>query len=227
MNRRLEIIQSDPEVPAGVFADLLAGWQVPFRIHRADLAESLPEDPAAVVVLGGRMGICDEALHPFLVPLKAKVKRLACTETPLLGLCLGGQLLADAIGGVVSSDRCGEKGLVEVRLNDSGPADPLFAGLGKSFQAFQWHNDSFTVPLGAEHLASSVACPGQAFRYKKAWGLQFHPEVDAATVATWSKDCPESEKLVSEFSLAMQAHYQLAKVMLGNFLAIAGWSVSR
>ena len=140
MNRRLDIVQCDPEVPAGAFADLLAEWQIPFCLHRPDLGEPLPDTADAVIVLGGRMGVHDEALHPFLGSLKAQLKRLLCAETPSLGLCLGGQLLADVLGGVVSSNRCSEKGLVEISLNASGTADPLFAGAGRSFQAFQWHN---------------------------------------------------------------------------------------
>ncbi len=106
------------------------------------------------------------------------MSRLLATGTPLLGICLGGQLLAEVAGGAVSSNRCGEKGLVEIELTAGGRADPLLAGIDDRFQAFQWHNDSFAVPPPAQHLARSVACPGQAFRLGNAWGVQFHPEVD-------------------------------------------------
>jgi GMP synthase-like glutamine amidotransferase len=219
MDRPVDIIQSDPEVPVGVFAALLSEWQVPFRILRLDLGDVLPKSSTAVIVLGGRMGVHDEALHPFLHPLKAFMRQMLASGTPLMGICLGGQLLADVAGGVVSSNHCGEKGLVEVTLTGAGAADPLFAGVDGCFAAFQWHSDSFTVPPGAVHLASSAACPGQAFRLGNAWGVQFHPEVDQAIVTAWSEKAPDGARMAAEFAVA---HRELARKLLNNFLTIAG-----
>jgi GMP synthase-like glutamine amidotransferase len=222
MLKPVHIVQGDPEVPAGVFADLLNEWQVPFRILRPDLGETLAEDSAAVIVLGGRMGAHDEAQHPFLGSVKEFMGRILAKGTPLFGICLGGQLLADVAGGVVSSNRCGEKGLVDVTLSAAGAADPLFAGIDQRFLAFQWHNDSFTIPPGAVHLADSAACPGQAFRTGNAWGVQFHPEVDSTIVAAWCGHSPAQQALVAEFAVAELAHRELARQLLGNFLTIAG-----
>ncbi len=222
MMKQVEIIQSDPKVPAGVFAELLADWQVPFRILRPDLDEALPVNADAVIVLGGVMGVHDEARYPFLREVKSFMGRMLAEERPLFGICLGGQLLADVAGGVVSSNHNGEKGLVDVDLTAVGAGDPLFTGIGQRFQAFQWHNDSFTIPLGALHLAASSACPGQAFRLGNAWGVQFHPEVDGAIVATWSERTPDRERLTVEFTVAEAVHRSLARRLLANFLAIAG-----
>lgn len=222
MDQPIDIIQSDPEVPTGVFEDLLSEWQVPFRILRPDLGAALPVASAAVVVLGGRMGVHDETPHPFLRPLKEFMRQMLASRTPLLGICLGGQLLADLAGGVVSSNRCGEKGLVEVTLTAAGAADPLFAGIGPTFRAFQWHNDSFTIPPQAAYLASSGNCPGQAFRIGNAWGVQFHPEVSGAIVAAWSRRTPNEALLISDFAAAEAEHQALARQLLGNFLEIAG-----
>jgi GMP synthase-like glutamine amidotransferase len=154
--------------------------------------------------------------------VKEFVSRMLAAGTPLLGICLGGQLLADVAGGVVSSNCCGEKGLVDVNLTVTGAADPLFAGIDRRFRAFQWHNDSFTIPPGATHLATSAACPGQAFRLGNAWGVQFHPEVDSDIVAAWSGRTPDRERLTAEFAGAGPAHRQLARQLLVNFLTIAG-----
>lgn len=155
-------------------------------------------------------------------PLKEFLRRMLANRTPLLGICLGGQLLADVAGGVVSSNRCGEKGLVEVALTEAGIADPLFAGFRRCFRAFQWHNDSFTVPPQATSLASSGTCPGQAFRIGNAWGVQFHPEVDGSIVAAWSESVSAEDPLLAEFLAAEHEHRVLARQLLGNFLKLAG-----
>lgn len=225
MTGQIDIIQSDPEVPAGVFADLLDEWQVPFQLLRPDRGEALPAEADAVIVLGGRMGVHDDAEHPCLRPVKAYLRRLLANGTPLLGICLGGQLLADAAGGLVSSNRCGEKGLVEVGLTVAARTDPLFAGIEPMFAAFQWHNDSFTVPPQGVHLAASAACPGQAFRSGNAWGLQFHPEVSLAIVAAWSGRTADGERLAAAFAAAEAKHRALARRLLANFLTIAGFPV--
>ena len=221
MPKVVAIIQVDPEVPAGVFGELLTEWQVPARILRPDCGEALPVGADAVIMLGGVMGVHDEASHPFLRLVKDFISRMLTAGTPLLGICLGGQLLADVAGGVVSSNRCGEKGLVDVSLTAAGAADPLFAGINRRFPAFQWHNDSFTIPAAAVHLATSATCPGQAFRLGKAWGVQFHPEVDRDIVAAWSGRTTDRERLTAEFAGAEPAHRLLARQLLGNFLTIA------
>ena len=218
----VDIIQNDPEAPVGVFEALLAEWEVPFRLVRADLGEELPVAKNALIILGGAMGVHDEADHPFLIKVKERMRRALDAAVPLFGICLGGQLLAEVAGGMVSSNRGGEKGLVEVTLTAAGADDHLFAGVAKSFQAFQWHNDSFTVPPSAVRLAGSAACPAQAFRIGNAWGVQFHPEVDDSIVAVWSRRDESRLRLTSEFAAGEQAHRQLARLLLGNFLAQVG-----
>jgi GMP synthase (glutamine-hydrolysing) len=218
----VDIIQNDPTVPLGVFGELLAEWQVPVRIHRADAGAALPANPAAVIVLGGTMGVHDAARLTFLSPLKASLARVVAAGTPLLGICLGAQLLADVTGGVVSSNCCGEQGLVDIELTPAGLDDPLFAGVGQRFQAFQWHNDSFTIPPGALHLATSPGCSGQGFRVGNAWGLQFHPEVDRQVVAGWSRHSPARAELLAAFAAAEAEHLRLARQLLANFLRVVG-----
>jgi len=217
----VDIIQCDPEVPIGVFGELLAEWRLPFRIVRLYVGDALPVGADAVIVLGGTMGVHDEALHPLLRPLKEFLARRLIAGTPLLGVCLGGQLLASLAGGVVSSNCRREQGLVEVSLSVSGLSDPLFSDIGQRFQAFQWHNDSFTIPSVALHLASSIACPGQAFRAGNAWGLQFHPEVDRDLVAAWSGKTATHTTLTAEFATVETTHRAMARQLLANFLTIA------
>jgi GMP synthase-like glutamine amidotransferase len=223
MHGFVDIIQNDPEVPAGVFAELLREWRVPFRVFRADLGEALPVVTEALIVLGGTMGVHDEARHPFLNAVKVAMRRALADGTPLFGICLGGQLLADLAGGVVTSGGCGEKGVVTVSLTAAGTNDPLFAGVAAEFPVFQWHDDSFAVPPGAAHLAASAACPGQALRLGTACGVQFHPEVDAAIVAAWSRGDDNRVQLQRDFAAVAQSHRQLARQLLGNFLCQAGF----
>ena len=222
MAKAVNIMQLDPEVPAGVFAELLGEWQVPYRIVRVDCGETLPDTADAVIVLGGAMGVHDEDKFPFLRTLKTYMRTMLDQGTPLFGICLGGQLLSDLAGGNVSSNCRGEKGLVAVELTADGAADQLFAGLSGPLHIYQWHNDSFTIPPAARHLAGSAVCPGQAFRLGMAWGVQFHPEVDIEIVRRWSKDVPERTALVADFSAAEPEHRRLARLLLGNFLTAAG-----
>jgi GMP synthase-like glutamine amidotransferase len=218
----IDIIQCDPTVPVGVFGVLLTKWQVAFRITRPAAGEPLPADTQAVIILGGTMGVHDAPSHPFLPPLKTYMAQAVSTATPLLGICLGAQLLADVSGGVVSSNRCGEQGLVNLSLTAAGLTDPLFAGCDRQFQAFQWHNDSFSIPPGALHLAVSTRCCGQGFRISNAWGLQFHPEVDRQIVAAWTKRSQNRAEMLDAFAVAEAEHLCLAKRLLANFLRVAG-----
>jgi GMP synthase-like glutamine amidotransferase len=219
----LYIIQNDTRVPAGIYGQCLQDKEIPHRTVHLYAGGSLPAlaEASAVIVLGGYMGVHDEADYSFLVPLKRFIQDAAEAGTPLLGICLGGQLLAQVLGGEVRSKQRGEKGLLEIQLTPAGQDDPLFAGLPPAFAAFEWHNDSFDVPPGALHLAASAACPGQAFRYRNAWGLQFHPEVDASIVDSWSAPTDPQGKFLAAFAAAETTHAMLARRLLQNFLGIA------
>lgn len=225
----LVIIQNDPEVPLGAFDGYLAEAGTPFTIFRPYGGEAfpLPGEVSAVIVLGGAMGVHDTEKHPFLVPLKGFIVDCVRREVPFLGICLGGQLLADALGGrVISRSPHGEKGTLSVTLTSDGEADPLFVGIEREFVTFQWHNDSFEPPAGGIPLASSAACPNQAFRCgRRAWGTQFHPEVDRAIVDTWSRwtkeTAPLADQFLTDFIRRENAYREASRRLLANFLRIA------
>ncbi len=218
------ILQNDPRVPAGIYGRYLQDKEFPFRTAHLYAGDPLPAltEVSAVIVLGGTMGVHDEADFPFLAHLQRFMRAAAEAGTPLLGICLGGQLLAQALGGEVRSGHRGEKGLQEIRFTSGGHDDPLFASLSPAFAAFEWHNDSFEVPSGAVHLAASAVCPGQAFRYRNAWGVQFHPEVDRAIVAAWSTAGDPEGGYAAQFAAGEAAHRAMAQRLLENFLGIAG-----
>jgi GMP synthase-like glutamine amidotransferase len=218
----LHIIQNDPRVPAGVFGEILRQRNLPCRTVHPYAGEALPSEGTAVIVLGGTMGVHDESAFPFLLPLKDYLRRSVEVGTPLLGVCLGGQLLAEVTGGRVTSRCRGEKGLQDIRLTAAGQNDPLFADFPPIFTAFGWHNDSFEPPVAALQLAFSTTCPGQAFRVGNAWGVQFHPEVDGEIVAAWSAKVDPEGCYAAEFAAAEVGHRAMARQLLENFLASAG-----
>jgi GMP synthase-like glutamine amidotransferase len=225
----LFIIQNDPEVPAGNFNETIGNLNIPCRTVHPYAGEALPAAGAvsAAIVLGGAMGVHDTNRHPFLAQVKDFIGECIRLETPFLGVCLGGQLLADVLGGRVTiNSPCREKGTLAVRLTAAGERDPLFAGVSREFVTFQWHNDAFEIPAGGTLLASSAACPGQAFRYGPcAWGTQFHPEVDRAIVDCWARwtkrTAPLADELVAAFIREEQAYLELSRLLLGNFLKLA------
>lgn len=221
------VVQNDPNVPVGSYGEQLDEAAVPWRLVRAFVGEPLPDpgELAAAIVLGGAMGVYDTARFPFLQSVRAFMADCVRVDLPLLGICLGGQLLADVCGAVVTSGQWGEKGVRSVTLTDAGGQDQLFTGIPREFLSFQWHNDSFALPAGGVLLASSPVCPHQAIRIgHHVYGLQFHPEVTAAVVAAWAGKTRETssgwEEYVAEFARHAPAYRSAAARLLANFLSL-------
>lgn len=149
-----------------------------------------------LIVLGGPMGVHEVYRHPhLLVELKA-IETALKKNIPVLGICLGAQLLAKVLGAEVRPSAHKEFGWYNVKLTESGTKDPLFEAWKPEERIFQAHQDGFAIPESAEHLASSALCEGQAFRYgEKVYGLQFHLEVDQAMVHRWLR-VPQNRDLI-------------------------------
>ena len=149
----------------------------------------LPEDAQGyqtVIVMGGPMGVYDEAAYPFLRHEQRFLTRVLAQGVPLLGICLGSQLLAKALGARVYRNPQKEIGWYTIDLTPPGVADPLFASLPSPIPVFQWHSDAFDLPVGATPLASSQLCTHQAFRYgDRVYGLLFHLELTPAVIHSW------------------------------------------
>lgn len=140
----------------------------------------------ALVVMGGPMGVYEQDRYPFLKKEIALIRRGIAAGKPVLGICLGAQLIAAALGARVHPSARKEIGWHPIELTAAGQKDPLFRGWPRRPGVFQWHGDTFTRPPGTVLLAASPLCRHQAFRYKKnVYGLQFHIEVDAAMVREW------------------------------------------
>ncbi|GAB7050897.1 type 1 glutamine amidotransferase [Catenuloplanes indicus] len=150
------------------------------RTVRLDLGEPLPAaaDLDALVVLGGPMGALDDQEHPHLVRERALIAECARRDVPVLGVCLGAQLLAAALGADVHRGPAVEAGTGTVTLTPAGRADPVLGPSGPVLPVVHWHRDTFTLPPGATLLAGSGAYPHQAFRSGRSYGFQFHVEFD-------------------------------------------------
>lgn len=222
----LFIVQNDPDVPPGSITVNLRQCGVPYKIVKPFAGEilPLPEDVSAAIVLGGTMGANDDHMHPFLIVLKRWIMMLVDAGVPFLGICLGGQLLAAALGAKVHSNRWSEIGFSTVELNGAAHDDLLFSGMGSSFNSFQWHNDSFDLPSGALLLAGTDVCPHQAFRVgKNAWGVQFHPEVTLDIILHWSSEEKRTDSIindaVTDWHSLENTFLSSSRQLLMNFLA--------
>lgn len=193
-NAHVLAIVHQPDAGPGVFADAI-------RATGAELDEWLivggappPRDPreyTAVIVLGGAMHPDQTQSHPWLDRERELLAELVRERVPLLGVCLGAQLLAQATGGQAPRAPKPEIGWYEVEVNRDGTADPVMGPLAPSFEALGWHSYEVELPHDATPLARSAACT-QAFRIGEcAWGIQFHSEVTRRDLLAWIEDSHE------------------------------------
>jgi GMP synthase-like glutamine amidotransferase len=141
-------------------------------------------DAAGLIFMGGPMGVNDGL--PWLEAEMLLIRRAAEIHRPVLGVCLGAQLVAAALGGRVYRSASAEIGWFALRPAPAAAADPVFSRIGASPTVFQWHNDTFGLPPGATLLASSDACANQAFRSgDNVYGVQFHPEMTPEMIDDW------------------------------------------
>ena len=222
--RVLVIRHSDGGDP-GVFADraAAAGHELVFCAPHA--GDALPENGHdAVLVLGGSANVTEG--HSYL---QAEIEFLAANRRPVLGVCLGAQLLASSAGFEVRRASEPEIGWFDVRLTAAGREDPLLSALPERFTAYQWHSYTFESP--STPLAESAVCP-QAFRLgEHAWGVQFHPEVDERILEDWFDDFRSDDDAVrlgfdpaaarAELPEHLPGWNQLGGALFDRFLALA------
>jgi len=191
-----------PHETLGRLEPLIA--QAGLTFQYVDLFTSRPAnfDPmscAGLVVLGGPMNVDETERYPFLAAEIDWIFAALTAQTPVLGICLGSQLLAKAAGARVYPNSVKEIGWYALELTAAAADDPLFANCPANPTVFQWHGDTFDVPAGAVHLASTAACRHQAFRVgRSAWGLQFHVEVTEEMIDEWLAEpgnCAELARL--------------------------------
>jgi GMP synthase-like glutamine amidotransferase len=185
---RVAIVENTAVTHHGQVGVALAEAGVLIDVFRPFADGRLPEGGHdGIVVFGGEQSALDDALHPYLPALAARLRAADEGGVPVLGICLGAQVLARAWGAENRLGVAPEFGWAEVALTEAGTADPVLGALPRRFRSFQWHGDTFTLPPGAAHLATG-AVPMQAFRAgRSAWGTQFHFEASRAVVADWTR----------------------------------------
>ena len=184
---KAQIVQHVECEGPGYLGDFLHDNGIEYEIARMYEGEQLPENFDVLIVLGGPMNVYEEQRYPYLKGLNTTIKNFATGGGLYLGFCLGGQLLAKALGAKVRKNQTKEIGNFEIQLTDGGVEDPLFKGFNTVFPALGWHGDSFEIPAVAIKLVESELCANQAFRFKNAYGLQFHLETTPGMLAEWTE----------------------------------------
>ncbi len=186
---RVVIVQQVPHEGPGVVGRMLRRLSADTEVVRAYRGDRIPRSVgpgAALVILGGPMGAYEEGKYPFLTDELRLIESALKAGTPVLGICLGAQLMARAAGARVYRGGAKEIGWYPLHLTEEGRRDSLLLGLPSELRVFQWHGDTFDVPRGGVNLASSELFPHQLVRLgRRAYALQFHLEVTEEMVYEW------------------------------------------
>ncbi len=205
---------------------------VSYDVVRLNRGEQIPDLGLyrAMLVMGGPMNVYQEDKYPFLRDEDRLIKEAVSADMPYLGICLGAQLLAKALGSKVRPNHTKELGFMSVYLTDEARGDRLFLGINKNLPVFQWHGDTFEIPQGATKLAASFTCQNQAFHYANLYAIQFHLEVTASMVRDWAREYKEEVDSIGMKALTAVLPPDLdwqtanlkvtARIIFNNFLDI-------
>ena len=196
MTHRVLVIQNDKSDPVAQVGEWVSEFGIDVQVlqpFNGDVVpDELPQDIHGFIVLGGAMGANDDSDYAWLSKVRGLLHDAAKQDLPTVGICLGAQVLATAIGGTVTRADAIEIGPVEIHVDEhKATTDPLFSRYaGQNVKGAQWHQDWVaTLPADAVVLAGNNDCPVQAFRVgDNVYGVQFHPEIDAAIFKDWASD---------------------------------------
>lgn len=219
----------------GTMLEYINTKAIQYKIIDLSLGDNLPSHPneyEAIVILGGPMNVFEEDKHNYLKDEDIFIKEALKERVPMLGLCLGAQLIAKATGAKVKKSPGKEIGWFKVSLTNDGLKDSIFNGLEKEIEVFQWHGDTFEIPDNGLHLASSSACDNQAFKYNSnVYGFQFHLEVTKNMVKEWLDayseeilsmgDKVNKEGIIERANAFAQNYNCQAQIFYNNFFKIA------
>ncbi|MEE2962161.1 MAG: type 1 glutamine amidotransferase [Myxococcota bacterium] len=238
--KRILVFQHVPYEPLGTLDPLLkkAGFRIRYvNFSREPKANPSIEKYDGVVALGGPMNVGQVEDYPHLATEIRVLQKCIANEMPILGICLGAQLLSKALGGKVTPNPQREVGWYDVTLTEEGQKDPLLKHLEVSHPIFQWHGDTFSIPPGATHLATTSTCTNQAFRYKdNIYGFQFHLEVDQSLIGRWlntpryveemksCNSCKTPEEIIATTEKNIVAATDLSLKVFGAFIDLFGFT---
>ena len=221
------ILKHEGSEGAGTLKEFLSNTRYGTREVALYNNEALPslDDCDAIVSMGGPMNVYEESRYSFLELENEFLKKAIEKRRPVLGICLGAQLLAKCARGRVAKAAAKEVGWSKVRLTKAAHTDPLFKGMPETMDVFQWHEDTFAIPSNGALLATGDAVKHQAMRVgESAWALQFHPEMTAQIIGDWILrdrlgDAAGKEMLDSYTALRAEYHRQ-SEILYSNFVEI-------
>lgn len=230
----LLVLQHEECTSLGMLANPLRHLSLPITYLNTSLSQRLQQplsDFSHIVLLGGAPGVYQAEEYPYLKYEFTLVEQALAQKIPLLGLCLGSQILAKVLGAQVYPGQAGrEVGWCDIQLLAAAQQDRLFQGFPPQFRVFQFHQDTFDIPRGAVHLAASQHYPHQAFCYQDfVWGLQFHIEMDAPVIescaAVLVQELQESniqtvtvEQMITDAAVYVPPIQLLANQLMAAFL---------
>lgn len=204
------IFRHSPTEGPGYFSAYLDARGIPWRLFRTDAGEAVPADPRAlsgIALMGGPMSVNDDL--PWIAPTLALIRAAVAAGIPVLGHCLGGQLMSKALGGAVTRNPNKEIGWGMVQVVASPEAGRWFGDV-KEFLCFHWHGETFTIPAGAARIAASPHCANQAFVLGKHLGMQCHVEMTPDMIRAWASDSADELGRVASPSVQTPAQMEEA-----------------
>ncbi len=182
------IFRHSPTEGPGHFATYLDGAGIPWQLIRLDTGEAVPADPAAwagLCFMGGPMSVNDDL--PWIAPVLALIREAVRLDVPVIGHCLGGQLMSRALGGSVGRNPVKEIGWGDIQVADVPEARHWLGDVG-GFESFHWHGETFSIPPGATRIAGNAHCANQMFVMGPHLGMQCHVEITPEMIRTWCRD---------------------------------------
>lgn len=223
-------LRNDRDDTLGITAAVLGEQRLPVvKLDAFAAVARWPEldEISGLVVFGGEMNVNETDRYPYLLTQRQLMRQAVDAGLPVLGICLGAQMLARALDARVYRAPVRELGFKSVRVTDAGQRDPLLSAFQTGDRVFQWHEDTFELPAGAELLVTGDDVPIQAFRLgSNAWGVQFHFEVDAEGVDAWLRAAEPSlervwkrsaEEVRDELRIYLDAQQQRSRALLTAF----------
>jgi GMP synthase-like glutamine amidotransferase len=203
----------------GYFASYLERRSIEWKLVRLDAGDTVPRDArkfSGLVFMGGPMSVNDDL--PWIIPALELVRDAVRKDVPVLGHCLGGQLMAKALGGAVRQSPVKEIGWGEVRVADNQVAREWLGEL-PAFETFQWHGETFSIPPGATRVLHNAHCENQAFALGRHFGMQCHVEMTPELIDTWIETGGE-EIAASRSSPAVQDPAEIRRDMAARVAAL-------